>query len=259
MELTRKKTRPSSPICWNDSGTLRAGEEVLGGTIDPGKMVGGLARAAEKSGALIFEGARVSDVAFDEPLRLDLDGKELRAASVLFATNAQSLEISSLAASTEPKFTLALATAPLAAEQLSELGLASGKPFYTVDFPYLWGRLVPDGGVIFGSGLVHANDWQELRELDIATGQPAELLARLERRVHALHPALRSVEITHRWGGPILIGENWGPVFRRHPRSASALVLGGYSGHGVALSVYLGCWAAEVLLGRRELPAWDAV
>ena len=257
-ELTRKKTRPSSPISWNDSGNLRVGEEVPGGTIDPGKLVSGLGRAAEKAGALIFEHARVENVSFDAPLRVSLGSKEVRAGHALFGTDAQSLELSGLAASTEPKFTLALATAPLAVEQLAELGLASGKPFYTVDFPYLWGRLLPGGGVIFGSGLVHSNDWRELLALDIATGEPAELLARLERRVHGLHPALRSVEITRRWGGPILIGEDWGPVFRRHPSSPLALVLGGYSGHGVALSVYLGRWAAEALLGQRELPDWDA-
>jgi glycine/D-amino acid oxidase-like deaminating enzyme len=34
------------------------------------------------------------------------------------------------------------------------------------------------------------------------------------------------------------------------------LVLGGFSGHGVALSVYLGRWAAEILLGKRALPRW---
>jgi glycine/D-amino acid oxidase-like deaminating enzyme len=257
-ELARKRTSASSPISWSDSGNLRVAEEVPGGTIDPGKLVSGLARAAEKSGALIFEHARVEDVSFDGPLRLNVAGKELRADHALFATNAQSLELSGLASSTQPKFTLALATAPLAPEQLAELGLGSGKPFYTVDFPYLWGRLLPGGGILFGSGLVHANDWRELRTLDIATGEPAELLARLERRVRGLHPALRRVQITRRWGGPILIGEDWGPVFRRHPRSPHALVLGGYSGHGVALSVYLGRWAAESLLGQRELPNWDA-
>jgi len=35
------------------------------------------------------------------------------------------------------------------------------------------------------------------------------------------------------------------------------LVLAGYNGHGVALSVYLGQWAAEALLGTRPLPVWD--
>jgi glycine/D-amino acid oxidase-like deaminating enzyme len=256
-ELARKGALPSSPISWADSGVLRAVREVPGGSIDPGKLIEGLAKAADRSGALIFERAPVENVAFDKPLRLEVAGKQLRAGHVLFATNAQSLELSGLAGSAQPKFTLAIATEPLPAAQLSELGFASRKPFYTIDFPYLWGRLLSNLGVVFGSGLVHLDDWRELRTLDIASGEPSELFVRLERRVRGLHPVLRSVRITHRWGGPILIGEEWTPVFRVHPRSPRALVLGAYSGHGVALSVYLGRWAAEALLGRRELPAWD--
>lgn len=257
FELGRRNTRGRSPLSWNDSGNLRVAEEVPGGTIDPGKMVSGLARAAEKAGALIFEHAGLDNVQFETPLRLEIAGKSVRTGHVLFATSAQSLELSGLAGRTEPKFTLALATEPLPQEQLAELGLGSGKPFYTTDFPYLWGRLLRDGAVLFGSGLIHANDWRELREVDVSKGEAFELLKRLERRVRGLHPTLRLVEVTHRWGGPILIGERWAPVFRQHPRSSNALVLGGFSGHGVALSVYLGKWAAEVLLGRRELPAWD--
>jgi glycine/D-amino acid oxidase-like deaminating enzyme len=80
----------------------------------------------------------------------------------------------------------------------------------------------------------------------------------LEHRVRNLHPELRDIDVTHRWGGPILIGKDWLPVFSRHPKSNKVLVLGAYSGHGVALSVYLGSWAAEVLMGKRELPAWDS-
>ena len=70
-------------------------------------------------------------------------------------------------------------------------------------------------------------------------------------------PALAKVQFTNHWGGPILITEEWTPVFRRHPKSKNIIVLGGYSGHGVALSVYLGRWAAEVLLGRKKLPNWN--
>jgi len=36
----------------------------------------------------------------------------------------------------------------------------SGRPFYTVDVPYLWGRLLKNGGMIFGSGLLPAlGEW----------------------------------------------------------------------------------------------------
>ncbi len=71
-----------------------------------------------------------------------------------------------------------------------------------------------------------------------------------------LHPALAKVKFTHRWGGPILFRGNWTPVFTHHPASKNAIVLGAYAGHGVALSVYLGTWAAEALLAKRELPGW---
>jgi glycine/D-amino acid oxidase-like deaminating enzyme len=257
-ELARRPTLPESPICWNDSGELRAVNEVPGGTIDPGKMVSGLARAAERRGALICERACVEQVVYDEPLRLRVAGKELRAQRVLFASNALSLEMSSLAGQAQTTMALAAATPPLSAAQIDQLGLASGKPFYTIESPYLWGRLLPGGGVIFGSGLVHVNGWQELDLVDVTSGTPAEMFERLERRVRGMHPALQAVEFSHRWAGPICIAEGWTPVFRRHRQSERALVLGAYSGHGVALSVYLGRWAAEVLLGRRELPAWEA-
>ena len=134
--------------------------------------------------------------------------------------------------------------------------MADGKPSYTNDLPYLWGRLLHGNRVIFGSGLVDVSNWRELMEIDVRSGKALELLDKLENRVRHLHPALLDVQITHRWGGPILITEDWRPVFELHPRSAKAVVLGGYSGHGVALSVYLGSWAAEFLLGRRELPSW---
>jgi glycine/D-amino acid oxidase-like deaminating enzyme len=37
------------------------------------------------------------------------------------------------------------------------------------------------------------------------------------------------------------------------------MILAGYNGHGVALSVYLGQWAAQALLTRRPLPRWRDV
>jgi glycine/D-amino acid oxidase-like deaminating enzyme len=256
-EVGRSGSLPQSPISWTDSGELRAMKQVPGGTVDPGKLVSGLARVAEGLGAQIFESAKVEDIEFQQPLRLHVKGRIVHAQTVLVATNAMSLELSDLAGRTQPKLTLAMATKPLQDAQLENLGLSSGIPFYTVDFPYLWGRLLPTGGVVFGSGLVDVNDWRELADLDIATGQAADLIARLGLRVQGLHPVLRNVQITHRWGGPILIADQWRPVFARHPRSRQVLVLGAYSGHGVALSVYLGRWAAEAMCGRRTLPDWN--
>lgn len=255
-EIGRQNVRADSPIRWSDSGGLGVVNVVPGGSVDPGKMVSGLARAAAQQGAMIFENARVGNLWHQEPVVLELDAKDVRARHVLVASNAQSLELSGLATRAQPKFTLALATEPLSQDQMQEIGLADGRPFYTVDLPYLWGRVAYGNRVIFGSGLVHLEDWRELLAIDVTRGEAAELFASLERRVNNLHPALRDVRFTLRWGGPILIAEQWKPVFSRHPESANVIVLGAYSGHGVALSVYLGAWAAEAMLMGRELPSW---
>jgi glycine/D-amino acid oxidase-like deaminating enzyme len=253
-ELGRTAPSKSSPIRWNDSGELCAVKEVPGGTINPGKVVAGLARAAERAGALLFEEIGVEEVKFSEGVELQTKRGVVRAGKVLFATNAFALELTGLQERAQSKFTLAVATEALTAAQLEEIGVAEGKPFYTVDLPYLWGRLLAGNQVIFGSGLVHLDDWRELQTLDIECGEAAELFARLEERVRGLHPGLHEVKLTHRWGGPICIAEEWKPVFERHRESA--IVLAAFSGHGVAQSVYLGCWAAEVLLNKREPPSW---
>lgn len=254
-ELTRSGALKNSPIHWKDSGDLGAVKEVPGGTIDPGKVVSGLAHVAERSGVLLFEECGVDRTEFNENVELQTKRGMVGARQLLFATNAFALELSGLQGRAGAMFTIALATEELSEAQLREIGLAERKPFYTVDLPYLWGRPLGNA-VVFGSGLVYLEDWRELARFDINTGEAAELFSRLEKRVRKMHPALREVRFTHRWGGPICIGEEWKPVFERHPKSENAIVLGAYSGHGVAQSVYLGSWAAEVLLKKRELPDW---
>jgi glycine/D-amino acid oxidase-like deaminating enzyme len=256
-EIGRQGILPNSPIEWNDSGTLGVTKNVPGGSIDPGKMLSGLAQAATRRGALIYENAPVEALTSGESPALTIHGETIRARHILLATNAESLELSGLGDRAHSKFTLALATEPLSQEQLAVLGLAERKPFYTVDLPYLWGRVFQQNRVIFGAGLVHLEDWRELLALNVAEGRAADLLADLEARVGKLHPALGDVRISHRWGGPILVADNWKPIFRSHAKHRNVTALGAYSGHGVALSVYLGSWAAEAMLGMRELPQWE--
>jgi glycine/D-amino acid oxidase-like deaminating enzyme len=290
-ELARTSALKNSPISWDDSGDLRAARKVPGGTLDPGKVVSGLARAAEKAGVQILENAEVLEITPGKtpPQNSDSSPVSLRvrlrsgrgthqrsitAEYVLVTTNAASLGFSGLTSLAEPKLTLALATAPLTHAQLRAIGLASHRPFYTIDFPYLWGRLLENNGVIFGSGLVplpssarspftsrritHRTtlSFRDLLRFDVRKGITAQRLAWLESRVRNLHPALKHVRVTHRWGGPILLTKDFRPAFRYHPRSKRILILGGFSGHGVALAVYLGRHAAASLAGLRPLPRW---
>ena len=266
-----------SAIHWNDSGDLRIVRKLPGGSVDPKKIVAELARAAESAGAQFVENAEVRGVKFGDPIELRIQlnrsgskrAMTIQAAQVLFATNAGGLNFSGMPQAAQAKVTFALATASLKRAEIAALGLADSKSFYTVDLPYLWGRIFDGNRIIFGSGLVPAYGeavknserekkklWGGLEKIDVRRGDAASRLEALEKRVRGFHPALESVKITHRWGGPILITEDWHPVFRHHPKTKRAIVLGGFSGHGVALAVYLGRRAAQALLGKRKLPKW---
>ncbi len=257
-EIGRSAGAGRSPIEWSDSGKLRVMHEVPGGTLDPGKLASELARAAHRLGAVIFESARVENIDWSGQPLVHLAHAEIRAGKILFATNGLSTEMSGLEGA-EPRLTLAVLSEPLRDEQLREIGLGERKPFYTIDLPYLWGRVRRDNSVIWGSGLVVAPGSRNLEKIDITSEDCRKLLAFLETRVRGLHPAVRSIGFTHRWGGPILFRESWVPVFDWHPKTDNAVVLGAYAGHGVALSSYLGTWAAEALLGRRDLPEWGRI
>jgi glycine/D-amino acid oxidase-like deaminating enzyme len=254
-ELGRSNALQNSPIRWRDSGDLCAVKEVPGGSVDPGKIVSGLGRAAARAGVLLFEDAPVSDIKFSEPITVVSSAGTTQPNKLLFATNAFALNLNGMKDRAQPAFTTAVMTEALPEATLTRIGLGERKPFYTVDLPYLWGRLLGDA-VIFGSGLVFFEKSEGLYTLDIDEGETLELFDRLQKRITRLHPALKDVNFTHRWGGPICIPEDWKPVFERHPSSENVIVLGGFSGHGVAQSVYLGAWAAEVLLQKRELPNW---
>lgn len=291
-ELCRFHPRKGSPISWSDSGDLRVVNKVPGGTVDPGKVVSGLARAAQNAGAQIVEHAEALSIsngshhadapeASGDPLALRIriqtgrrtKQKTVRAGQVLLTTNAGSLSLTGLNQA-EPKLTLALATGPLTPAQLRATGLSSRRPFYTVDLPYLWGRPLENNGFVFGAGLVpfptssnamFSHDFSKrkpqhtfsgLLRFSVHHGAAAESLARLESRVRNMHPALKNIRVTHRWGGPILITKGLRPAFHHHPHSKKIIILAGFSGHGVALSVYLAHWAAQSLLGHRPLPHW---
>jgi glycine/D-amino acid oxidase-like deaminating enzyme len=257
-----------SPIDWQDSGTLRVVNLVDGGTLDPGKLVGGLAQAADRAGAHILQNHRARGIKWRANPEIEVASRSGRtkiitASKIVFATNALSLANSGLQNGMHPRLTLAVLTAPVSEKLLQEIGLASRRPFYTVDFPYLWGRVRKDRSIVWGAGLVYSPDSNDLDAVNVADSEPARIFAELGQRVRRLHPALAQVKFTHRWGGPILFRDSWKPVFDWHPRSGgrqNAIVTGAYAGHGVALSSYLGKRAAEILTGgARSLPKWGRI
>lgn len=233
------------PLDWNDQGApLRVSRTVRGGTVDSGRLVAGLARAAIAAGATIHERCPVAALDFGSPLRLRLVGGTVEAVWIVLATNGYFTRVSEIEEQGVPLLTLALATEPLQQGAIQAAGLGARIPFYTADLPYLWGRLTSDNRLVAGSGLVPVSD-SDIASVSIEAGDAPRMFDELEQRVRGLHRALGEARISDRWGGPIVITDDWRPVLRPHSRSPRVLVAGGYSGHGVVQSIRMGALIAE--------------
>ena len=71
--------------------------------------------------------------------------------------------------------------------------------------------------------------------------------AKVEKALYELFPALRGVEITHRWGGVMGVPRDWTPFVHHDPAGFSAA--GGYIGEGVSPSNLAGRTLAELITG----------
>ena len=259
-EIAHAPVPATRGINWRDDDcVLRVEGTVPGGTVDPGKLVAGLARAARAAGATIHEYARVRHIdASDQPRLAFDDGRVCVAERAIVALNGYTATLLRLPIELRSPLTLAVCTAPVDEALLQAIGLESCFPFYTVDLPYLWGRCAPGRRLIFGAGLIFADD-DDPRRVDIRGRECSAALQRLEERVHALHPALATIEITHRWGGPIAFRGGSTPMLASLPDEPRVIVTGAYAGHGVALSIRIGRLISEAIVDGVDPPAWGAI
>jgi len=255
-ELEHRRGPSPCAALWPDGETMLciAGREP-GGSVDAGALLRGLAVAAHRAGAAIHEHVAVQAIEPDATILLRTTGGTMRAEHVIVALGAYVTSLVPLPVPITPALTLALATAPLSDAALGDMGLEARDPFYTTDLPYLWGRVVADGRLILGAGLVHPTDG-DVRSLTLGDTVVRESLCRLETRVRGLHPALARTEITARWGGPIAFRRGAVPIVARLPGASPVITCTAYAGHGIALGVRVGQLVSEAIVDGVALPAW---
>jgi gamma-glutamylputrescine oxidase len=258
-ELVHREAPGALRPFWRDGAAWLCIEDTVpGGTVDPGGLVAGLARAALRAGATILEHAAVLAVEPGRPARVRVADGSLVADSVFVALNAYAPALVTLPVRLVTALTLAVSTEALEPSALAALGISGGPPFYTLDLPYLWGRALRDGRVVLGAGLV-TSDAGDVTTLSLEGAEGAASLARLEARIGSFHPALAGVPLRQRWGGPISFTQNRTPVLSRSPGASNVIVSAGCAGHGIALGVREGQLVADAFSGGSELPGWGAL
>lgn len=211
--------------------------DATAGHLDPLKFARGIAQAAAKAGARIFEGTHVTGVTRQgDGFRIATAGGAVLAADIVILAGDGYL--SGIDAETEarvmPIDNYILATAPIGAGMPGGL-IPRGEAVSDSRFVVYYFRPTADGRLLFGGGETYSRT------------PPSDMAAFVRRHLTRVYPHLAAVAIDYAWGGAVAITMKRLPFIRRLRPGVYAA--SGYSGQGVALAPYAGKVLAEAILG----------
>jgi glycine/D-amino acid oxidase-like deaminating enzyme len=223
--------------------------KVLGGTFTPHcaalhplKLSIGLAAAAERAGAHIYEQTTVTAI---EPGRVHTTRGVVRADVVVRATEAYTAQLPGLRRRILPVYSLMIATEPLPGDFWAQAGLRARETFNDERHLIVYGQRTADDRLAFGG-----------RGAPYHFGSRVHQAFDLDPRVHGalvaaltdLFPYLGAARIDHRWGGPLGVPRDWFSSVG-FDRSSGLAWAGGYVGDGVASSNLAGRTLADLITG----------
>ena len=207
------------------------------GHIHPLKLVIGTAKVAAQAGALLHEKTKATGITSSGgKVHVTTPRGTITADKALLALNAygENLELVS-ASHVMPIGSFIGATAPLGDDSPV---IPGGESVDDSRFVVRYFRKSADGRLLFGGREIYA------------PGNPQDIHIHIRKQIAEIYPQLADVEITHAWGGYVGITMPRQPFVREvMPNVISA---GGYSGHGVMLSNFVGKLYAETVIGNRD-------
>ncbi len=220
---------------------LIGSEAYAGGEIDRGaghlhplNLAIGLAQAAAKAGAHLFERSEVHQVRHGSKVVVSTTSGKVTCDHLILAANGYlgGLE-PQIAARVMPINNFIVATEPLrdrAAQILSE-PIAVADTRFVVNY---W-RLSEDNRLLFGGG--ESYGWRF-----------PDIIKTVTKPMLQVYPQLADVKIDYAWGGTLAITMNRMPCFARP--APNILSASGYSGHGVAMATMAGKVLAHAVDGQ---------
>jgi glycine/D-amino acid oxidase-like deaminating enzyme len=222
--------------------------EGAGGTLDPGKLVLGLRRAALAAGVRIHEGTRVTRVAMDPQPVVRTEHGTLRAERVVMASNAWTREIGAPGAKIVPLYVTLFETAPLDDTQLAALGGWPGREGVYTAHEILESYRLTARRTIIGGSKAPLYVWGARPD---GHGGPNPRAQRsVARAFRDRFPTLGSLPIARLWGGWIAMTLNFLPSIGPLGDDRRLWHALGYNGHGVAQATAVGDILSDGITGR---------
>jgi gamma-glutamylputrescine oxidase len=212
------------------------------GHLHPLNYTLGLAAAAERAGALIFEGTRALSYSTTDATgsgaRIRTPNGEVRSRFIVMCGNVYLGDTApTLASKIMAVATYIVATEPLGADRAREL-IANNAAVSDMNWVLDYFRLSADHRLLFGGRV----NYSGLSSFDAPSATRARMLA--------VFPQLSDVRVEYSWGGDVDITMNRAPHFGR--LAPNIYFLQGFSGHGIALTGIAGKLVAEAIAGTAE-------
>ncbi len=226
-------------------------DEISAG-LNPARYVAGLAAAAQRSGAEVFEHTRVTGVTGSSSngsrqFTLSTSRGNMRAREVILATGGYTGD----ATPALQKKIIPIGSYIIVTEVLDE-GVArvlspKNRMIYDSRHFLHYYRLTPDRRMLFGGRAAF------FPESENTVRESAEILRR--GMIH-VYPQLRDTKVEYVWGGTLDFAFD---VMPHTGQSDGMYYSVGYAGHGVAIGTYLGTKLAEVICGQPNDIPFDGI
>ncbi|SPS00685.1 NAD(P)/FAD-dependent oxidoreductase [Cupriavidus taiwanensis] len=216
-----------------------------GGTLDPGKYVMGLRRAALRAGVKIHESTKVLSWSAGPTVSVQTERGRARAPFLVLATNAYTPQLGLLRDQVMPLRVSAIETEPLTAAQLASLGWPRREGIVTAHWTMESHRLtVRNTLVLTTKRLRYMYGRQTPNVPDEATYRE------LARGLRDRFPMLGEVAVRSCWSGYISFAYDALPVVGEADAQPNILYTSGCSGHGVGTQSMMGLLLAERIRGN---------
>jgi len=224
------------------------------GTLDPAALVQGLAERVRARGGIIHEGARVTDIAHGPPAIVTLaNGTRITADHVVLAVSGFAADLGIHRGRILPVHLAALVTEPLSDAQREHLGWEGHEGVIDSRRLFNYFQLTRDHRIVLGGGL------PKYRWGSDTTPDPGadNRIRALEREYERTFPAEARPATERGWTGLIGYVVDTMPTISRLTTRPEVLHIGGWSGHGIAMSVAAGQWIEALLTsGEHEDHPW---
>jgi glycine/D-amino acid oxidase-like deaminating enzyme len=219
------------------------------GSLHPGRLVRGLARAVERKGGAIYEGSSVVKISTGRrpTLHLANGAAVIARKSLVLGAEAYLSQQSRYHRNILPVTSMIVLTAPLTEAQWKPIGWENGESLCSQALTKDYLTRTADGRILYGSrGATYRfgsriSD-ESLRDESIFSEKRRDLLD--------WFPTLSSVEFTHQWGGFLGIPRDGLPI-AHFDSTAKVAALYGFAGRGVALTNLSARLIAGLICNRR--------